>query len=370
MTRGNRFSGLILGTAVGDALGLPFEGLGRRRIARLHEGRWRHRFLFGRGFVSDDTNHTLLVALSLIAAPRARERFEAILARRLRWWLVGLPLGAGRATYLSILRLWLGFPPSRSGIHSAGNGPAMRSAAIGAFFADDRVALDDYVEASTRITHTDPRALVGARAVALVAALIVATDCDRRPEIDALDAALRPAGEGDAAWSELCDQIRRAATDRLSVADFAGRLGLGDGVSGFIYHTVPVAIYAWHAHWGDFEATPAEVLEAGGDTDTVVAPARSPAPRRERTASRRIGSMVSPPGRTVSATCAGWRRTWSMSRRRVRRPPRRLASGPCCRCEICSETMWPWPIWRNGWFRRAEALPEFSQSSPLLEREE
>ncbi len=271
MTRGNRFSGLILGTAVGDALGLPFEGLGRRRIARLHEGRWRHRFLFGRGFVSDDTDHTLLVALSLIAAPRARERFEAILARRLRWCLVGLPLGAGRATYLSILRLWLGFAPNRSGIHSAGNGPAMRSAVIGAFFADDRVTLDDYVEASTRITHTDPRASVGARAVALVAAMIVATDCDRRPEIDALDAALRSAGEGDAAWSELCDEIRRAATDRISVGDFAGRLGLGDGVSGFIYHTVPVAIYAWLAHWGDYEATLAEVLEAGGDTDTVAA---------------------------------------------------------------------------------------------------
>lgn len=41
--------GAILGTAVGDAIGLPREGLSRRRAARFYGDELRHRFLFGRG---------------------------------------------------------------------------------------------------------------------------------------------------------------------------------------------------------------------------------------------------------------------------------------------------------------------------------
>ncbi len=36
-----RFRGLLLGTAVGDSLGLPAEGLSRERIAKLFKDQWR-----------------------------------------------------------------------------------------------------------------------------------------------------------------------------------------------------------------------------------------------------------------------------------------------------------------------------------------
>ena len=39
----DRLAGVLLGTAVGDAIGLPAEGIGRRRLARLYRGSWRHR---------------------------------------------------------------------------------------------------------------------------------------------------------------------------------------------------------------------------------------------------------------------------------------------------------------------------------------
>ncbi len=55
--------GCILGTAVGDALGLPYEGLSRRRAARMLGPPDRFRFLFRRGMVSDDTEHTCIVVL-------------------------------------------------------------------------------------------------------------------------------------------------------------------------------------------------------------------------------------------------------------------------------------------------------------------
>ena len=50
-------SGCLIGTAVGDAFGLPCEGLSRRRAQSLFPDMSGYRFLFGRGMVSDDTQH-------------------------------------------------------------------------------------------------------------------------------------------------------------------------------------------------------------------------------------------------------------------------------------------------------------------------
>src|SRR3954471_18836892 len=119
--------GCLLGMAVGDALGLPAEGMSRRRQRRLFPDVGRYHFLFGRGMASDDTEHACLTAQALITSAGDAERFAGDLARRLRWWFLGLPAGIGRATARACLKLWLGYPPGRSGVFSAGNGPAMRS---------------------------------------------------------------------------------------------------------------------------------------------------------------------------------------------------------------------------------------------------
>jgi ADP-ribosylglycohydrolase len=76
---------------VGDALGLPREGLSRRRARGLFGGppQQQHRFLFGRGMVSDDTEHTCLVGQALLRAPEDVGAFARPLAWRLRFWLRG-----------------------------------------------------------------------------------------------------------------------------------------------------------------------------------------------------------------------------------------------------------------------------------------
>ncbi|MGD2151618.1 MAG: ADP-ribosylglycohydrolase family protein [Gemmatimonadales bacterium] len=265
-----RFRGLLIGTAVGDALGLPAEGISRRRARRMFRGRWRHRLLFKHGMVSDDTDHAVLVAQCLLAHPRSTEHFARRLAWSLRLWLLSLPAGIGLATLRSIFRLWAGYPPARSGVYSAGNGPAMRAAPLGGFFADSPSQLDDYLSAGTRITHTDPRALTGAKAVAYLAAWSIGDQLRERPGIDDLLAVMRRAAtDADREWQESLERLRRAAASGLSVGEFAASLGLGDGVGGYIYHTVPVAVYAWYNHFGDFEATVSAVLDCGGDTDTA-----------------------------------------------------------------------------------------------------
>lgn len=270
LTTRERFRGLLIGTAVGDALGLPAEGISRRRARKMFGGRWRHRLLLKHGMVSDDTDHTVLAAQCLLAHPCSADRFARRLAWCLRLWLLTLPAGIGFATLRSILRLWVGFPPARSGVRSAGNGPAMRAAPLGAFFAGSPDQLDDYLSACTRITHTDPRALTGAKAVAYLAAWAIRDQLHDRPDIDDLLDVMRRAGSaGDREWAETLELLARAGQRTLSVDEFAASLGLGNGVGGYIYHTVPVAVYAWYRHFGDFEGTLSATLDCGGDTDTA-----------------------------------------------------------------------------------------------------
>ena len=263
----DRLTGLLLGTAVGDALGLPAEGLGRLTIATLGWTRWRHRLLFRRGMLSDDTEHTLFVAQSLLAANGDPDVFERRLAWELRLWLLGLPAGIGLATGRAILKLWLGFPPRCSGVRSAGNGPAMRSAIIGAVFRNDRTCLQAMVKRCTRITHTDARASTGALAIAQAAAFAMAGRADEH--IPELLAELSAIGGGDNEWAAALQAIEYSLSAGASVTDFCRVLGLGEGVSGYIYHTVPVALYAWLRHYGSYRTTLAAALDCGGDTDTV-----------------------------------------------------------------------------------------------------
>ena len=87
--------GCLIGTAVGDAPGLPYEGISPRRAFKMLGPPTRFRFLFGRGMVSDDTEHTVLVAESLIESGGEAALVEKAFARRLNRWFLLLPAGVG-----------------------------------------------------------------------------------------------------------------------------------------------------------------------------------------------------------------------------------------------------------------------------------
>ena len=263
-----RIVGCILGTAVGDAMGLPYEGLSRRRAAKLLGQPERYRFFFGRGMVSDDTEHTCMVAQSLIASGGDIDAFRRYLGWRFRFWLLSLPAGIGLATLRSIVRLWIGFGPDKSGVFSAGNGPAMRAAILGATI-DNPQSLRELVRASTRITHTDPKAEYGAFAVALAAQLTHQHDSVSGAQfLKRLRSYL--GGEAEELIS-LIKGVADTANDGQSTEAFSDSIGLTKGVSGYVYHSVPVAIHAWLTHPRDIRSAVAEVIRCGGDTDSTAA---------------------------------------------------------------------------------------------------
>ena len=260
--------GALLGCAIGDALGLPYESLSKRRGVRLLGEPARHRFVFGRGMVSDDTEHTIMVAQALCAAPDDPERFARELARQLRWWLLGCPAGIGYATLRAILKSWIGFGPTNSGVFSAGNGPAMRSPLLGAAI-DDPHRLAQFVRASTILTHTDPKAYHGALATA------VAAWCAKRG-IDSparfLQEYERCCGvDSTEEWNSLLSQMATSVDAGGSTEHFAEQIGCGRGVSGYVYRTVPVALHAWLSSPRDYRRAAESVIRCGGDTDTTAA---------------------------------------------------------------------------------------------------
>lgn len=262
MPDSERLRAVLLATAIGDAIGLPFEGLApaavERRRARLGlEGEALDHSLVGRhGMISDDTEHACLTVLAWHDAGGDVDAFGPALARRLRWWLLALPPATGLATGRAIVRLWLGWPPERSGGDSAGNGPLMRAPVLGLLARDD-AELCLLVRSSTRMTHRDARAEAAALLLArwlrgrALDDLLDTLDDDALRERSALAAALARAG--------------------ASVAELRASLGFEAGVSGFVGDTLPALIFCVLRWPGDAAAAIEAALRLGGDTDSVAA---------------------------------------------------------------------------------------------------
>jgi ADP-ribosyl-[dinitrogen reductase] hydrolase len=239
-----RLSDVLLGTAVGDALGLAAEGMSAAAIARRWGRLDRYRFLGERGFVSDDTEQSALVAQALARHPDDPLRFARAFRRSLVGWFWRLPWGVGLATVKACLKATAGFS---SGVRSAGNGAAMRAAIVGAYFHDRPAERRAFGEALARVTHTDPRAVAGALFAAEVAAIgpVAARASVTEPELrTALERAAELAAKG------------------TSTSDAARLLG----TSGFVIHTLG---FAHFCHLRHGEAAPLEAVNAGGDTDTI-----------------------------------------------------------------------------------------------------
>ncbi len=212
-----------------------------------------------------------MVAESLIESGFDLRQFEASFANRLRWWLLGAPAGTGLATLRACLRLVFGVPSHRCGVFSAGNGPAMRAAILGAA-VEDPIRLRQLVHISTRITHTDPRAEAGALIVAAAARI---STWEERPTAEALFEYLKQldfdALDGAESLLELINAAAASVDHHETTASFAAAIGVAGFVTGFVNHTVPVSIHAWLSYPEDWARAVQTVIRCGGDADTTAA---------------------------------------------------------------------------------------------------
>jgi ADP-ribosylglycohydrolase len=145
----------------------------------------------------------------------------------------------------------------------------MRAPLLGVCLAYQPDLLEPFVRASSRLTHRDVLAEEGALLIALAAAHGARRGtAGVEPETLLRELETRVSAPPVlAAVRTLREYLARGEPARK----MAGKFGPSHGVSGFVLHTVPAALYVWLRHPGDYRRAVEEIIRLGGDTDTAAA---------------------------------------------------------------------------------------------------
>ena len=264
----DRFKGCMLGLAVGDALGMPVEGLTRDEIGgRLGEVREMvapasDHFHCGLspGQYTDDTEQTLLLAETIIEAGFFDvERFTSKLTDWGRAWTLdpSLNRGVGWTSMTAIQDLLRDRPWQEAGLPTPTCGSAMRTAPIGLVYHCNLDLVARYADQQSLPTHSSKAARAGSIAVAVGVALSL------------LGFSSTKVLEMTAAFVE---RIDRDFARRLSIVkellDLDQEEALAEiGTSPMVVETVPAAFYFYLKF--DLEEALIAAASSGGDTDSI-----------------------------------------------------------------------------------------------------
>lgn len=256
-----RFLGSLLGLAVGDGLGAPYEGLPATDIF--------HRFgppdvvasnPSGETlYYTDDTQMMIGVAETLVGHGRIER--DALAQAFAANYHPDRGYGKGARRIIETIRAggdWraeaeMVFPGG-----SLGNGGAMRVAPVGLLFCDDQDAVWEQARLSALPTHRHPVGIEATQVMALAVALAARAErIDRREFLTTL--------------------LERAETDEIRWAlKTAIRIRRGDSIA-VLGHTleahrsVVTAIAAFAACPTDYTLAVGRVIGLGDDTDTLAA---------------------------------------------------------------------------------------------------
>ncbi|MGA2263057.1 MAG: ADP-ribosylglycohydrolase family protein [Acidobacteriota bacterium] len=193
----SRFTGALVGFAVGDALGMPTQYLSREQIreyygkpittfTRAHAGH-ASEFL-PQGSYTDDTQMLLATAECLVECGRMEPARQA--DALLSWYLNTVPHRTPmHANEVACKHLATGKAWTRSGVFSGGCGAAIRMPPVGLLYCRNAEALVRAVLDDCVITHTDPRAKAASVAVAYLIARLVQSNEHSSPGDQVLEVA-------------------------------------------------------------------------------------------------------------------------------------------------------------------------------------
>ena len=252
------------GLALGDAFGEQFFVGDDARAAALIEARqlpdglWRW---------TDDTALAIPIVRELqhkgfADASRVARRFAQVYAR-------DPARGYGRGTHQVLGSIAAGVHWSKANRAtfadgSRGNGAAMRSAPIGAYFAGRSSDVSRAARQSALPTHAHPDAIDGAVAVAL-AASYAATSCESHRPGALLEAVIDTLRRG-----VIRDAVIRAL-DLLEASPPQAAAILGSGQRVLAEDTVPFALWCADRHIDSFEEAMWATVSGLGDRDTTCA---------------------------------------------------------------------------------------------------
>jgi ADP-ribosylglycohydrolase len=266
---------MVLGAAIGDALGHPTEFLrsSEERLAQLGVSHVDGFYLWwergGRRFApyTDDTQLAEAVLRGLLwsrANGASMDDTMAHLAKRFVVWAFA-PQGGhrapGNATLAGCCRLAEGVPWREAGsVDAGGCGSVMRAYPFGLVFASDPEQAEHWAVEHSRLTHGAPIALAACAAMAVGAALALR----KEPEGSILASMVTAADRWDPTTATL---IRQAWED--------GASGVGPEVTlerlqGWAAHeAVAAGAYLLARHANDYASAVLEGANTPGDSDSI-----------------------------------------------------------------------------------------------------
>jgi len=250
----SRFEGCLLGAALGDALGAPFEGSGPgpkdlRPLRRREVLSW-----------TDDTQMSIAVARALLEASQEVPGPQAFAQSYVRHFEPSRGYGAGATRTLGLLAQGMPAEEASRAVFpegSAGNGAAMRAAPIGLCYHHDLGLLEQAVRNASVPTHPHPLGVEGARLQALAVALVLRGQ-------DVLSGLLGAVRQRD--FQQRLRLLK--AFIQAGAEPFGTASQLGTGI--LALESVPTALYAFLRFAQEGYMKVVEFcLYLGGDTDTL-----------------------------------------------------------------------------------------------------
>ena len=281
----DKFQGCLIGVAVGDTLGHPFEGILRERIysrfSDFKEFITSNKKLFNT--YTDDTQLTLHTAKALIQGSGFNEDY---IIREYVEWLEDPPIGPGFGCISSIQKLKYRIPWKKAASSSGGNGTTMRVSPIGLFYNKDIINLTNFALHSSNITHSHPAASAGAIVVARAIAFLIDKTIETGFSVDEFfDVIISSISNSrEEIWDEFIEILKKVKNS-LNISLEAGLIKFSQAgvkapyfiedylgkafVHPYTLSTVACAIFIFLKYLHSFEECIFQLATAGGDSDTV-----------------------------------------------------------------------------------------------------
>ncbi len=259
----DHFRGALLGTFIGDALGMPLEGAGSPAAGEVREMLDAR---LGRGTYTDDTQLMIALAEALLDMPG---RLDLDAVARCFGEIYDPRRGYGGNAHLILSTIRQG-TPWRQAVEahllpggSYGNGAAMRVAPVALAFHGDAPAVARAAAEQADVTgHGHPSAMFGAQLLALAVDRAVERGSRGEPfDGPAWLEELHPLAPGE--YQLAIEWIAENLDAEPSLA--ARRLGTTIRAS----RSVPFSLWCFLAYVDDPEEAIVRAVNAGGDADTL-----------------------------------------------------------------------------------------------------
>jgi ADP-ribosylglycohydrolase len=256
------FRGCILGVAIGDALGMPAEGMRIDEIRRIYGS--IEDFLpsplgdLKAGEWTDDTEQMVILAESII--DRTYFDPDDFASKLVSWAEEAFKIRTGPTTRQALRNLLRGIKWNEAGVDSATCGAAMRVAPVGLVYHFNFDLVERYAVISASVTHRNNSAFAGAVAVAIAISALL-SDFSEEEMIAEVTSRTK---DYDLLLSEKISHAEKIRDEELEHAVEK----LGNSI--MTWDVVPMAFYCFLSSDSFTEAVK-KGANAGGDTDSIAA---------------------------------------------------------------------------------------------------